>query len=117
MSAAYMLLWADWWHLTVTIRDREVGGSNPLAPTIQIKHERAAYAARSRLMWGLLCGSSFEAAQPFRRSPLHFGIRQVIEKSSEINGIILRRRLFGGADNGGALDSLAFAQSADRKPS
>jgi len=43
-------------------------------------------------MWGLLCGSSFEAAQPFRRSPLHFGIRQVIEKSSEINGIILRRR-------------------------
>src|SRR5215204_4656599 len=53
------------------IRDREVGGSNPLAPTNQIRHLRAAHAARSRLMWGLLCRSSFEAAQPCR-SPLPF---------------------------------------------
>src|SRR5829696_7482524 len=53
------------------IRDREVGGSNPLAPTNQFKHLRAADAARSRLMWGLLCRSSFEAAQPYR-SPLQY---------------------------------------------
>jgi len=37
------------------IRDREVGGSNPLAPTNYIKHLRAAQAARPRLMWGLWC--------------------------------------------------------------
>ena len=36
------------------IRDREVGGSNPLAPTNYFKHLRAAHAARSRLLWGLL---------------------------------------------------------------
>src|SRR5687768_17868199 len=54
-----------------TVRDREVGGSNPLAPTNQFKHLRAARAARSRLMWGLLCRSSFQAAKLCRfPSPL-----------------------------------------------
>ena len=53
------------------IRDREVGGSNPLAPTSQFTHLRAAHAARSRLLWGLLCRSSFEVAKPYRcPSPL-----------------------------------------------